>query len=333
MVKKMIFLLTPCFISIFFSLNIAYAQTGVELHRNLWESEYSGFRDTVSNIEISKYRGEDALIGLEKIQFDEQKKQITSTKYVYEYPASKPRQLQKISTWTEKFDQNNRLVSKIWKFAKKYDSETEDPFGFVRSINIPSSEYSMKITYVGSHLVPSRINFFDSKYGKIATDTIFSSKSRILIIRKNRVKQYWNPDFDFYSKKQINFDKFGRRVLEVFPSAKWKYLYSETGQLNSVTLFLAKDKVNRYQVATVNLYDFNGFLKSQKSYVLPPSVFPKGCKIKEKGIGIGADYSYNLDDYKNWINRLEYSYDCFGGSVSEKLERKIAYKTHFSLGK
>ena len=85
-------------LSTFFGLNIAHAQSNIELHREIWESEYSSFRGTVSNLEINKYRGEDALIGLEKIQFDEQKNQINSTRYIYEYPASESRKLQKIST-------------------------------------------------------------------------------------------------------------------------------------------------------------------------------------------------------------------------------------------
>jgi hypothetical protein len=334
MTKKMTFLLVLYFLSTFFSLNIAYAQSGIELHRDIWESEYSRFRETVSNIEINKYRGKDALIGLEKIQFYEQKNQINSTRYIYEYSASKPRQLQKVSTWIEQFDKNNRLVSKTWKFAKNSSSKTQDPFeSFVSDKTPPenrlipaSSEYSMKVTYSENNLVPSKIDFFDSKYGNVAIDKISLSKSRILIIRKSIVKLYTNSDFDFYSTKQIDFDKSGRRVLEVFPSAKWEYLYSETGQLNSVTLFLTENKTNKYQISTVNLYDFNNFLKSQKFYVQPPAIIPKGCEIKEKDIYSGYDYSYNLDDRKNWINRLEYGYGCFGGSISEKLERKIAYK-------
>lgn len=317
-----------------FSSNISYAQSDTELYRDIWESEYSGFRGTVSNLEINKYYGEDALIGLEKIQFDEPKKQISSTKYIYEYFASKPRQLQKISTWTEQFDKNNRLISKIWRFAKKDNSKGQDPFGSLISEKTPpenrpipaSSEYSMKITYSKNSLIPSKIGFFDSKYGNVATDSMSSTKSRILIIRKSIVKLYTNSDFDFYTRKQIDFDKSGRKVLEVFPSAKREYFYSETGQLNSVTLSLAENKTNKYQVSTVNLHDFNNFLKSQKFYVQPPATIPKGCKIKEKDIDSGYDYSYNLDDRKNWINRLEYRYGCFGGSISEKLERKITYK-------
>jgi hypothetical protein len=334
MTKKMTFLLVSYFLSTFFILNIAYAQSGIELHREIWESEYSSFRGTVSNLEINKYRGEDALIGLEKIQFDEPKKQISSTKYIYEYFASKPRQLQKFSTWTEQFDKNNRLVSKIWKSAKKDNGEAQDPFGsLISEKTLPenrpvpaSSEYSMRITYSKNSLIPSKIDFFDSKYGNAATDSVSSTKSRILITRKIIVKLYINSDFDFYTTKQIDFDKSGRKVLEVFPLAKWEYLYSETGQLNSVTLSLAENKTNKYQVSTVNLYDFNNYLKSQKFYVQSPAIIPKGCKIKEQDIDFGYDYSYNLDDRKNWINRLEYQYGCFGGSISEKLERKITYK-------
>jgi hypothetical protein len=332
MTKKWVFLLFSCLSSILFCFNAANAQSSQEFSQEVWESEYSALRENVSSIEITQYNGKNEETGLERIHFDNQKNQIISESI----------ESKNISSWVEQYDSQNRLLSKVWSFQRENYEDTNAPSASNEKSPKPiwaSNKYGMKFIYAKNNYFPTKVVYFDEKYGNIAMDNVVKLKNKIIIQKNFYIRLYIMSKFDLYLKKQIEFDQFGRRILEnttrtsqrptlnnkpeeAYEIENLKYSYSEKSK-KLISILSFKKEPNAQESVNIEYYfDTSGFLFSTKIY----SETPKNCRINEKGVYNKYDFIHKIDNKMNWTSRTVMYHDCKLSYVAGRSERKIIYK-------
>jgi hypothetical protein len=324
-----------CITILFFNLDFVEAKESGPL-REVWESEYSSFLGQLTSMEITRHGGRDELLSFERIEFNDQRREIFSEIKSYE----KSRPIAEISNWVEKFDTKGRLISKTWKF-KRENRDVVDPNKKFSSMPIfASNEYGFKVDYTKESKIPKSISYFDIQYGEIANYAVYRKKSKIFIKKRTSVPVYIFSELELYNSKEISLDRTGRKIsLKIsniirnsdssggikeekeISAFKFNY-FPKSNKISSITSFSDINTKNGKKIGIE--YNFNdlGILNSSNIYLERS----KKCNIKEKGVYLKFEYLYTFDKSSNWITMVVREQDCVFDRISDKTERSISYK-------